>query len=147
MPTTANLAMPYPALTAAPNVPADIQALADRVDTVLTTPPSAWVTPALLNSWVAFGAPHQALRYRKINGVVYVQGFVKNGVGAAATIIVTLPAGFRPAATITSTQTVGPGPAWTGARVDVDSAGNVQIGQTLGSTSYLGINLVFPADA
>lgn len=35
MPTTTNSLLPYPALSAAPNVPADIQALADRLEVLL----------------------------------------------------------------------------------------------------------------
>jgi hypothetical protein len=116
-------------------------------DNLLMVDPGTWAAATLLNSWVDFGAPHQPARYRKISGIVFVQGFVKNGTGTAATNILTLPVGFRPAATITFPQTVGPGPSWSGARVDVDSSGNVQVGQTLASSAYLSLTLSFPADA
>jgi hypothetical protein len=45
MPTTANLLLPYPALTAAPNVPADLQAIADRIEAVFATGGAAMPAP------------------------------------------------------------------------------------------------------
>lgn len=74
-----------------------IQALAERTELVLNTPPSAWAVPALLNGWVPFGvAGYINPRYRKINGIVYVQGLAKSGATAPGTVIFNLPAGFRP---------------------------------------------------
>lgn len=60
---------------------------------------TGWIVPALLNSWVAFGAPYAAAaHYRRINGVVYLAGLIKNGVTTSGTVLFNLPAGFRPLA-------------------------------------------------
>jgi hypothetical protein len=105
MPTTATYLLPYPSLTDAPNVPADMQALADRLEVLLAANSAllvdtGWVAMSLSNGWVTFGGAFQTPRYRRLNGVVYVQGFIKSGTTADNTLIYTLPAGFRPAATV-----------------------------------------------
>lgn len=51
MPTTAGLLLPYPALSAAPNAPADVQALADRLEAIHNT---AWT--AFTATWTSSGA-------------------------------------------------------------------------------------------
>lgn len=56
---------------------------------------TGWLTPILVNSWQNYGTPYAGAAYRKVNGVVHVQGMVKTGdIGVA---IFTLPAGCRPA--------------------------------------------------
>jgi len=63
---------------------------------------SAWVAPTLLNGWVIYGAPQQTPRYRMdADGVVHIQGLVKDGTTTAGTVIFTLPSGFRPDAKLT----------------------------------------------
>jgi len=64
----------------------------DSDDTVLTWD-STWTTPTLVNGWVVYAAGYEA-RYRKlINGMVTVEGLVKNGTSG---LVTTLPAGYRP---------------------------------------------------
>jgi hypothetical protein len=56
----------------------------------------AWIAPTLVNSWVAFGGAKPAPGYYKDpNGRVWIQGAVKNGSAANATMF-TLPEGYRP---------------------------------------------------
>ena len=56
-----------------------------------------WSAPTLLNSWVNFGAGEQTVRFRKdLEGVVYVQGVIKDGTTTANTPLFTLPVGYRP---------------------------------------------------
>lgn len=53
----------------------------------------AWITPTLVNSWVAFDT--RTAKYKKADyGRVYLKGIVKNGTIGAT--IFTLPTGYRP---------------------------------------------------
>ena len=94
-----------------------------------------WQTPTLAGSWVAYGTPFQAPRYRKTaSGIVYIEGLVKSGSGT----IFTLPVGYRPAAsqlfaTMTYNKTIG--------RLDVGSDGVVAMGS--GSSDYFAIHCSF----
>jgi hypothetical protein len=56
---------------------------------------SAWITPAMLNGWVAYDpANYSTFRYRKLsNGMVVAKGLIKSGTAAD---IFTFPAGYRP---------------------------------------------------
>jgi hypothetical protein len=103
---------------------------------------TGWIAPTLLNSWVPYdGGAHSQPRYRRKNGVVYVQGLVKNG--ATSAVFFVLPEGFRPAAgkllfaSVTDSATPG--------RVDVEVNGNV-IHQVGGTAFFSLCNIVFPAD-
>ena len=96
MPTTPVLALPYPALSAAPNVPADVQALADRLEAVLGT---AWTvySPALTASVTnpGLGTGNTANgRYKKVGLTVHFDAAIRFGTGMAAgagTYFVSLP--------------------------------------------------------
>ena len=58
---------------------------------------AAWQTPTLLNSWVNFGSGEQTARYRiDTNGVVWIEGVIKDGTEATTTQIFLLPSGYRP---------------------------------------------------
>lgn len=105
---------------------------------------SGWITLPLLNSWVSYDTNYGPPRYRRVRGVVYVQGLMKNGTLGVA--VAQLPAGFRP--------NLGTGPGnllftTQGAagvtRLDVQSDGQI-IGAavTAAWTSLTGIT--FPAD-
>lgn len=103
-----------------------------RLDALETD--SGWQTPTFQNSWVNFGSPYQNARYRKINGLVYIQGTVKTG--ASGTTIFTLPTGYRPPADLQysiplSGNAVG--------RLDITSAGAVVA--TNGNSTATSINI------
>lgn len=65
---------------------------------------TGWIAMPLINSWVDYGAPFATAAYRRMHGVVYLKGTVKNGV---APVVATLPAGFRPAAQLLVTMSGG----------------------------------------
>lgn len=99
----------------------------------------AWTAPTLLNSWVDYGGSYQTARYRKrLDGVVELDGMVKNGSSTSATIM-TLPVGYRPAAYQIF-------PVWSNtavARLDVRSDGTVFMAGGTGSTSWVYLKAAF----
>jgi hypothetical protein len=54
--------------------------------------------PAFQNAWANVGGALQGARFKRVGNVVFVQGHVTGG--AVGTIVFTLPAGYRPAATL-----------------------------------------------
>lgn len=56
---------------------------------------SGWQSLLLQNNVINYGGTYQVARYRKKNGVVYIEGLLKGGIGNDVTIG-TLPIGFRP---------------------------------------------------
>ena len=61
----------------------------------------AWVAASLQNSWVDFGGTRPNAEYYKDEfGIVHLHGSIKNGTQTDATTLFTLPAGYRPAGTI-----------------------------------------------
>lgn len=55
---------------------------------------TAWTSPTMQNSWVAYGAPFGGAEYRKVGDMVQIRGVIKSG-STTATMF-TLPAGYRP---------------------------------------------------
>lgn len=103
MPSTSEFDLPYPSLTDPPNGPAQIQALAQAVEDLLSPP---WITITLQPGYVANGGFHTPA-YRKIGDKVEFRGVIDaTGVGSPDTgstgvandIIFTLPLGYRPTA-------------------------------------------------
>lgn len=58
--------------------------------------PAVWANPTFYNTWANYGAGAQSARYSKVNGIVSIEGAIKDG--TASTAAFTMPAGFRPAA-------------------------------------------------
>lgn len=109
-------------------------------------PDTDWIYPTFASGWSAFDAFHIAPRYRRLNGVVYLQGLAK---GPSGSTIFTLPAGFRPA----PNPTVDPNNKLiaaqssdsTTSRVDVFYTGAVA--HVTGASGYVSLfGLEFPAD-
>ncbi|MBN9376314.1 MAG: hypothetical protein J0I40_13180 [Cellulomonas sp.] len=70
---------------------------------------TAWTTPTLVNGWLVYSnPPYESPAYRKLNGVVYLAGFIKSG---STGTIFTLPAGFRPTKVATFVVASGTGSA------------------------------------
>ncbi len=69
--------------------------------------PAVWTAVTFTNGWGNVGAPRQAARFTKVNGIVHIQGQISGGVSGSKAF--TLPAGYRPAAQIDlpSTDTIG----------------------------------------
>ena len=95
-------------------------------DGVRIEPPTA---PTLGGTWANFGGSYQTAEYWKDNatGMVHIQGLIKNaGAPVAGDVIFTLPAGYRPPATMlfavgTATTAI----SRTMGRCDINSAGQV----------------------
>lgn len=103
---------------------------------------TGWITPAaMFNSWVDFGLGHVPTRYRRKDGIVYVQGLVKNGLIGQGVFV--LPAGFRPAHQLVFGVVDGTNTA--NGRLDILSSGNVL--PAAGNNSYFALNCAFPAEA
>lgn len=65
----------------------------------LTAASKSWTAPTLLNSWINYGGDEDTARYTKdSDGFVHLRGNVK--LGAAAALVFTFPAGYRPAKAI-----------------------------------------------
>ena len=80
--------------------------------------------PVFQNSWVNEGGSWNVARFRKVAGIVHVEGVVKNGTVGLGWPIFQLPAGYRPGynkpfAVIQSPNVVG--------RVNVESGGSVYV--------------------
>lgn len=81
------------------------------------------LTPYLVNGWVNYDNTYGPPRYRRKNGIVYVQGLIRSGTLGA--IVATLPAGFRPPAGIPKLLFSVLGDANVPNRYDVDTNGNI----------------------
>lgn len=95
--------------------------------------------PAFQNGWVSYGAPFGA-QFTKINGIVYMQGLVKNGTVAAT--IFTLPVGYRPATQQLITTQTNPN---TIARLDLTPDGALAAASGA-NNGWVAINYSFPAE-
>lgn len=114
-------------------------ALGDWVKLVGTD--TGWIDMVLLNGWTDVSG---WARYRKINGVVYVQVSADSGTAAQ---IATLPAGFRPGEAVFSAAPSDSPPNL--ATLSVNAGGDVS-GEALGggvADNILGGTVSFPADA
>jgi hypothetical protein len=104
-----------------------------------THPDSGWLTPTLLNNWVVYDATFSnAAMYRKVGGIVYLRGLLKNGTAGA--VMFTLPVGYRPGIRMLF---IVDGTGGFG-RIDVASNGDVI--HTSGATGYFQISVSFVAD-
>ncbi|WP_016587178.1 hypothetical protein, partial [Yersinia pestis] len=64
-----------------------------------------WIPLTLQNGWLPLQGYHNAI-YRKINGVVYMEGVITGGTHADGTVIAILPDGYRPALDQVSVQPI-----------------------------------------
>jgi len=98
---------------------------------------TGWVNATLNAGWTNFGGVWQVMRYRKLNGVVFVEGFVQNSlltdnIGS----VFTLPAGSRPAARIIN-------PDYGGWYVTVGATGNVGPNNSVSASGLFGFAISF----
>lgn len=98
---------------------------------------SSWTTLTLNTGWVNYGSPYDNAGYKKVGDLVFLRGLVARTSGSE-TIILTLPAGYRPILNplfIVATNT-GYG------EVEINSSG--QISWRTGGVGWLSLNgLVF----
>lgn len=101
MPSTTNLGMPYPALSSAPNVPQDIQALAAQIEAKFA---SGWTTLTIASGYQNYtGTSGPAPGYRVVGTRCYVYFWIQktSGTFALSTAVTpfaagAIPAGIRP---------------------------------------------------
>lgn len=132
MPTTPGLALPYPDTDTTPDVPYDLQQLAESVDDVVDFDVSA--AAYFDTSWQAYGNGYQSPRIvaRGAAGrrMVKLEGSLGRNAALAVTAggvytMLQLPVGSRPAASVQFTVPSGVNPSMT-ARVLVHADGKVQ---------------------
>ena len=107
-----------------------------------------WVYPTLQNEWTNYNnaaGTYERARYKKRNGVVYIEGLIKSGTSkndGGLTPIFVLPTGFRPKKQLCFTTTSSA----TGYcnRIDVYANGVVQ--SITGDNGYLSLCLCFIAE-
>ena len=92
MPTTPNYSLPFPSLSDPPNVPADLEALAEAADAELLRIEKGTgvrnVSSELINGWT--GTVHVA----RVGNLCTVQVYSLVGSGATGNILWAIPAGF-----------------------------------------------------
>ncbi|MNH26220.1 hypothetical protein D3C79_862580 [compost metagenome] len=88
--------------------------------------PSGWQTPALQNGWVTYdgGAFFATPQYIKgSDNIVRMKGIIKSGNTANGTVVLNLPAGYRPKERVLSTSVC----ADAYCRVDILPNGDVEL--------------------
>lgn len=103
---------------------------------------TGWQTPSLLNSWANYALGFQVTRYRRLNGIVHIEGHVKSGTVGLA--VFTLPAGFRPLANKIYATPANAGVA--DVRVLPDGTVYVAGYYAGGTNAIVGLNISFPAE-
>lgn len=86
---------------------------------------ASWINASLQNSWVNYGGNYANASYIKSSdGIVSLQGLVRNGAATGGTTLFTLPAGYRPVyRTMCSVTTNPTAPA----RIDIQTTGAVTV--------------------
>lgn len=98
MPTTTTFALPFPSLSAVPNIPADVQSLAEKTEASLL--PGAAVNITISSGYEAWSG--RTPRARFVGGLIVLAGAIKpTGSGTtfpanAGTIVGNVPAPYRP---------------------------------------------------
>lgn len=100
---------------------------------------TGWIAVTFQNGWTNLGAPWQTMRYKRRNGVVYVEGTMVPGTNGNPAF--TLPAGFRPAAAFMVTGQSNTTSA-VASRVDVEASGVVR---PQGAVTWCGLSFSFIA--
>lgn len=107
--------------------------------TVTNITVQAWQTPTLLNSWQNYGGAYDTSGYIKDPfGIVHLKGLIRFGTATIGTVLFTLPAGYRPGATLIFTSAGFDGTSPAASRIDISSNGNVAIHH--GTNDYLSLS-------
>jgi hypothetical protein len=59
-------------------------------------PDTDWIAFPFVNGFTNYGSTWETMMYRRLGGVVHVEGFGEGGARTSGTVIGTLPVGFRP---------------------------------------------------
>lgn len=105
---------------------------------VVTQTDTDWINATLNVGWENYGGGFTVARYRRLSGIVYLQGLVRFGSG----VIFQLQDGFKPSG---GTLIFDVDDAGSNSRIDVDSNGNVTFNS--GNNAYVSLTQIqFPAD-
>lgn len=116
-----------------------VASLDSRLD-ILEGNMSSWSTLTLLSPWAVYGGEWAVPRYRKIDGIVYLEGLIRSTVvPPSSALIATFPVGFRPPGnTLFVAHSADP---YTVARIDVNTSGSVvYVNGSVGYISLSGIS-------
>lgn len=105
---------------------------------------TGWIVPPLTGGYSNFGAGFSVTRYRRINGVVHIEGTVV--AGNVGQVIFSLPAGFRPSLEKLFITSANAGIADVRVRGS-DGAVYAPGYYAGGSGALIALNISFPADA
>jgi len=101
---------------------------------------SGWIDAPLQGTITNVGGAFQTARYRKLNGVVYIEGRVQGGVDDSTNTIFQLPLGFRPTKRLTITV-IKSGRIAT--KLDINANGNLRCAKFSSTwTSICGISFL-----
>ena len=100
---------------------------------------TGWQTPTLSGAWVNYSTGWRTARYRRVDGLVIIEGLVRSGTGT----IFTLPVGYRP---LENLLFAVDGDTQVHKRVDVNGDGTVVFNGPGGAPGYMGINCIFYAE-
>lgn len=130
---------------AAPGLALEVTRDGSTWETIAALRDTDWITATLQGNWQNFGGPnYRDAAYRRINGVVYVRGMIKGGTHVTpGTVLLNLPAGFRPAKFDVY-------PAWGAAApaaLELGPNGNLVVGDVNISAVRTSINVTFPVEA
>jgi hypothetical protein len=106
---------------------------------------TGWIYPTLINSWVNYDASgvFATARFRKAQGIVHVEGLVKDG--TAPGVIFQLPAGFRPSSGATNGMHLRSVVGNNGfGRVDINPSGDVSY--SVGTNAFVQLGTTFVAE-
>jgi hypothetical protein len=105
----------------------------------------AWIAPTLANGWTNYAVgTWESAGYRKLNNVVYVRGMLRPGTATAATVIFTLPPGYRPGGNAHIAVPTSSAPA---SRIQIMTNGEVRVNVVMTGASWCSLaNISFPAD-
>ncbi|WP_256758704.1 hypothetical protein [Cohnella sp. WQ 127256] len=94
-----------------------------------------WITPTLLNGWVAYGgAGYPSARYLKDDlGFVHLDGLISGGIVTSGTPLFILPSGYRPKETVTFVTVSLNSTAEIITRVRVNISGEVVVSGSAGN--------------
>jgi hypothetical protein len=107
----------------------------------------AWISPTLLNGWVNSGGGEATAGYYKDDfNMVRVSGLIKSGTTTAGTVLLTLPAGYRPAL-IEERATL----SWNGTTIvpvflNVQPGGNLTISVGAPGNTFMLVDITFRAE-
>lgn len=105
---------------------------------------TGWIVPTLTGGYTNFGSGYAVTRYRRINGVVHIEGTV--AAGNVGQVIFSLPPGFRPALEKLFITSANAGIADVRVRPS-DGAVYAPGYYAGGSGALIALNISFPADA